>query len=191
MNNPLTIDGIEADDSDVLHFVPTSLGTTTTGAFSLYVDGSDIGLTTNREDIDSLDVLSEDGGVVTLLISTSGNMRVPNLTANDEDLAQLTVTQLGDTTAGTWSIYFDGSDVGLANSSSEDVQGASLVDGDLYLTTQGAFTVNGVSGDGSDVLSCGSLVAGSTTSCTFSLFQDGAAIGMAGEVLDGLLINIQ
>jgi hypothetical protein len=188
-NNPITVNGIAADDSDVLRFVPTSLGTTTAGSFSMYIDGSDIGLTTNAEDIDSLNVVSQAGNSVTLLIGTTGNFSVPGLAGNDEDLALLTVSQTGNTTVGSWSPFFDGSDVGLADSDSEDVLGASLFNGDLYLTTLGAFAVNGAGGDGSDVLRCASLVSGAATSCSYGLFLDGANIGIGGEVIDGLLVS--
>ncbi|MBI1295551.1 hypothetical protein GC175_11405 [bacterium] len=188
-NNPITVNGIAADDSDVLRFVPTSLGTTTAGTFSMYIDGSDVGLTTNGEDIDSLTVVSQAGNSVTLLIGTTGNFNVPGLAGHDEDLALLTVSQTGNNTIGSWSPFFDGSDVGLANSSTEDVLGASLFNGDLYLTTLGAFAVNGVSGDGSDVLRCGSLVSGAATSCSYTLFLDGANIGIGSEVIDALLVS--
>lgn len=188
-NNPITVNGIAADDSDVLRFAPTSLGTTTAGSFSMYIDGSDVGLTTNGEDIDSLNVVSQASSSVTLLIGTTANFNVPGLAGNDEDLAQLTVSQTGDATIGSWSLFFDGSDVGLADSANEDVLGASLFNGDLYLTTLGAFAVNGVSGDGSDVLRCGSLISGAATSCSYTLFLDGANIGIGGEVIDGLLVS--
>jgi hypothetical protein len=32
-------------------------------------------------------------------------------------------------------------------------------------------------------------VSGSATSCTFSLFLDGATIGIGSEVIDGLLVK--
>ena len=188
-NNPLTVNGIVVDDSDVLRFAPTSLGAATAGSFSMYIDGSDVGLTTNGEDIDSLSVVNQSGNGVTVLIGTTGNFNVAGAVGNDEDLAQLTASQTGNTTIGVWSFYFDGSDVGLADSDTEDVLSASLVDGNLYLTTLGAFAVSGASGDGSDVLRCGSLVSGSATSCTFSLFLDGATIGIGSEVIDGLLVK--
>ncbi len=188
-NNPITVNGIAADDADVLRFAPTSLGTTTAGSFSMYIDGSDVGLTTNGEDIDSLTVVSQAGSSVTLLIGTTGDFNVPGLAGNDEDLAQLTVSQTGDATVGSWSLFFDGSDVGLADSASEDLLGASRFNGDLYLTTLGAFAVNGVSGDGADVLRCGSLVSGAATSCNYTLFLDGANIGIGGEVIDALLVS--
>lgn len=192
-NNPITVNGtvngIAADDSDVLRFTPTSLGTNTAGSFSMYIDGSDVGLTTNGEDIDSLTVVSQAGSSVTLLLGTTGTFNVPGVAGNDEDLAQLTVSQTGDATVGSWSPFFDGSDVGLADSASEDLLGASRFNGDLYLTTLGAFAVNGVSGDGADLLRCGSLVSGAATSCNYTLFLDGATIGLGGEVIDALLVS--
>jgi hypothetical protein len=188
-SDPLTLNGIAADDSDLLRFVPTSLGPVTAGSFGMYIHGADVGLTTNNEDVDSLAVVNQSGAGVTLLIGTVGNFNVAGAAGADEDLAQLTVSQTGDTTVGVWSIYFDGSDVGLADSAGEDVTGASLLDGNLYLTTLGAFAVNGASGDGSDVLRCGSLAAGNTTGCTFSLLLDGATIGFGSEVIDGLLVK--
>ena len=192
-NNPITVNGtgngIAADDADVLRFAPTSLGTTTAGSFSMYIDGSDVGLTTNGEDIDSLNVTGQAGSSVTLLLGTTGNFNVPGAAGNDEDLAQLTVSQTGNTTVGSWSLFFDGSDVGLADSASEDLLGASLFNGDLYLTTLGAFAVNGVSGDGADLLRCGALVSGAATSCSYTLFLDGANIGIGSEVIDGLLVS--
>ena len=86
-----------------------------------------------------------------------------------------------------WSLYFDGSDVGLSQAASEDVNGA-WVNGDasqVYLTTVGAFDVPGVTGDGSDVLLCQVGSLGDPTSCTYSLYWDGSAQGVT-SVLDGL-----
>ena len=47
------------DDSDILRFVPTSLGNSTAGTFEWYLDGSDVGLTTYSEDIDAMTDLGE------------------------------------------------------------------------------------------------------------------------------------
>ncbi|MEM7797944.1 MAG: hypothetical protein AAF633_02035 [Chloroflexota bacterium] len=186
-NNPFTVSGIAADDSDILRFEPTSLGTTTSGTFSLYVDGSDLGLDTNGEDIDSLTVASEDE-TLTLLIGFVGNAQVAGATVRDEDLIALTLTQSGSNTVGTWALDFDGSDVGLNNGGDEDVWGASLIGGDLYLTTRGAFSVSGASGDQADVLLCGGVTNDPTT-CQFSLFQDGGGLGIGNERLDALMIG--
>ena len=104
-----TLGGISFTDADIIQFTPTSLGPNTAGTFSMYFDGSDVGLTTSSEDIDALHVMS-DGS---LIISFIGNFSVPGVSGADEDLARFVPTSLGPNTSGTWSLYFDGSDVGL------------------------------------------------------------------------------
>jgi hypothetical protein len=154
----------------------------------MYVDGSDIGLTTNGEDIDAITVLSNGD----LLISTTGNPSVPGLSGlSDEDLIRFTPTNLGTATSGTWAVYFDGSDVGLNNSGSEDTGGAWVdTNGDIYFTTRGAFAVNGVSGSGSDVSTCAGHTTGANTTCSaFSSFFAGSANGYGAELMDGLHIT--
>jgi hypothetical protein len=42
------------DDSDVVRLDATSLGDATASAFSWYLDGSDVGLTTSSENVDAL-----------------------------------------------------------------------------------------------------------------------------------------
>ena len=64
---------------DVVRFDATSLGSTTTGAFSMYFDGSDVGLDTTAEKIDSVSLLP-DGRV---LISTTGNPAVAGVTGGE------------------------------------------------------------------------------------------------------------
>lgn len=181
----LTLSGAGAvDDSDIVRFVPTSLGGATAGTFELYLDGSDVGLSTNGEDIDALHVL--DNG--DLIISTFGSFAVTGASGNDEDLIRFTPTTLGSTTSGAWSLHFDGSDVGLNESSSEAVYGVSIDEatGDIYLTTADAFSVTGLSGDGADVFICAPGSLGDATSCTFSLYWDGSLFGYTGEVMDAV-----
>jgi hypothetical protein len=115
----VTVNGIAATPQDVLRFDATSLGSTTAGAFSLYFNGSDVGFdSATNEKIDSLSLLP-DGR---LLISTNGNPSVPGLTTGkDEDVLAFSPASLGDVTSGTWSLYFDGSDVGLSETSGEDI----------------------------------------------------------------------
>ena len=51
----ITLTGLgTVDDSDIVRFVPTSTGATTAGSFAWYFDGSDVGLTTDGEDIDAI-----------------------------------------------------------------------------------------------------------------------------------------
>ncbi|NNJ12715.1 right-handed parallel beta-helix repeat-containing protein, partial [Chloroflexales bacterium ZM16-3] len=171
------------DGSDIVRFVPTTLGTTTAGSFEWYFDGSDVGLTRVAERIDTIGTLP-DGR---LLISTTGSFSVPGVSGSDEDLVAFTPTSLGANTAGSWSLYFDGSDVGLS-SASEDVNGVWVnpATGAIYLTTLGSFSVSGLSGDGSDIFVCTPSSLGSTTACAFSMYWDGSRNGFAGETVDGI-----
>lgn len=181
-----TINGFgPVDDSDIIRFTPSSTGATTTGTFAWYFDGSDVGLTTDAEDIDAIG-FAPDGRLV---VSTRGAFSVTGVSGNDEDLIGFISTSLGSTTSGTWSWYFDGSDVGLTVST-EDVNGVWIdpVTNKIYLTTTGAFSVTGASGDGADIFVCTPGSLGSTTSCAFSLYWDGSAFGFAGEVADGIVI---
>ena len=172
--------------SDIVRFTPTSLGANTVGSFSWYFDGSDVGLSTSAETIDGVALL-DDGRIV---VSTTGSFSVSGASGNDEDLVVFTATSLGSTTNGTWALYFDGSDVGLSTSASEDVNGVwSSPSGALYLSTLGSFSVTGVSGDGADIFVCVPGSLGSTTSCTFSSYWDGSVNGFAGEVIDGMSIQ--
>jgi hypothetical protein len=174
------------DDSDIVRFIPTSTGNTTAGTFEWYFDGSDVGLTTNGEDIDGL-ALASNGD---LIISTIGSHSVTGASGNDEDLIRFSPTSLGSSTSGTWTPYFDGSDVGLSTSSSEDVYGVWIDNnGDIYLSTSGSFSVTGASGDGADIFTCVPGSTGSNTSCTFSFYWDGSAYGYGGETMDGLHIE--
>lgn len=181
--------GVSADDSDIVRFVPSSLGNSTAGTWSLYFDGSDVGLTTNDEDIDAIFILP-DGSI---LMSFLGNFSVPGASGADEDLALFTPSSLGNSTAGTWSFYFDGSDVGLGTSAYEDIYGVwvDVTNGDIYLTTRGTFSVPGVSGNGADIFVCHPITLGATTSCTFGpgLFWDGSLYGFGSEEMDGFFIQ--
>ncbi|MEZ4736128.1 MAG: hypothetical protein R3E79_54260 [Caldilineaceae bacterium] len=170
------------DDSDIVRFIPSSLGPMTAGTFAWYFDGSSVGLTTNGEDIDAVAVLS-DGSLV---LSTLSSVGVSSIAGLDEDLLHFVPTELGDTTNGAWSFYFDGSDVGLDTSSSDDLTGVWLdpTNGDIYWATNGSFVIPGVSSDSADIFVCTPGAMGNTTTCTFTLYWDGSANGFGGEVID-------
>ena len=174
---PATIPGIgRVDDSDVVGFDRV------TEVFSLVLDGSAVGLTTSAEDVDAIEVLA-DG---TLLVSTLGNPSVAGVSgAADEDLLAFTPAIAGDYSSGTWSLYFDGSAVGLL-AGSEDVSGAYLEDGELRLTTVGNFSVSALSGADEDIFGCTAFVP-ITTCDSFSQVFDGSGSGLpAGADLDGI-----
>jgi len=176
-----TVAGITGttDDSDVVLFTSTSLGDVTAGTFSLYFDGSDVGLTTSGEDVDAVELLP--GG--NILISTVNTVSVTGVAGEDEDLLQFVPITIGPTTAGTFSLYFDGSDVGLT-ASGEDVDAAAVdVDGKIHLSTTGNFAVTGRSGADEDVFVFNPSSLGDTTSGTYSstLSFDGSVFGLAAN----------
>jgi hypothetical protein len=180
-NTAVTVNGISAAPQDVLRFDAASLGTNTSGTFSMYFDGSDVGLSTSSETIDALSLLP-DGR---LLLSTTGSPSVPGASGRDEDVLAFTPSTLGSTTSGMWSLYFDGSDVDLADSS-EDVDALDLAGGNLYLSTEGSFSVSGALGADEDVFVCGITGLGDVTACDYrpSLYFDGSTWGLAANDVD-------
>ena len=157
--------------------------------FSLVFDGSDVGLVTATELLDAIEFLP-DGR---LIVSTNGSTSVPSggpvaLAAVDQDLLVFTPATLGSATTGTWAVYFDGSDVGLATVG-EGVNGASVAkNGDIYLSTVGSFAVTALSGQNEDVFVCKTPTTGPDTACTggFSLFFDGTTKGLGTNIVDAI-----
>lgn len=97
-------------DEDLIVFNATSLGSVTAGSFAWYFDGSDVGLSTSAdEDVDAfhLDALGR------LYFSTLGNFAVTGASGSDEDVFRFTPTALGSSTAGSFTLYLDGSAVGI------------------------------------------------------------------------------
>jgi len=174
----ITVGGIAFAPSDIARFDATSLGSTTAGTFSMYFNGVDVGLDTSAESIDALEILSNGQ----ILISTTGNPSLTGLTGlADEDILAFTPTALGSATSGTWSLYFDGSDVGLADSSNEDVDALGIdPNGAIYLSTLGDFSAPGVAGFDEDVFVCTPTSLGNVTACNYSaaLYFDGSTWGL-------------
>lgn len=124
-------------------------------AFSLWFDGSDVGLTVKTsEKIDGLHVLpgseSPIGGnscLAYLLISTKGAGKVPNfaggaLSFRGEDVLGFCMTNSGLSTAGFWHMVFDGSEQGLPINATDSIS-VSDDGGTMYLTTSKAINISG------------------------------------------------
>jgi hypothetical protein len=189
---PATLPGVGAvDDSDLVRFTASSLGSTTAGTFTMYFDGSDVGLTMGGEDVDAAALL-DDGRLV---VSTLDNVSVPGVGGADEDILAFTPAPGGlgdDSTAGTWALWFDGSALGLA-AGSEDVDAADVFGGALYLSTLGNFAVPGRSGANEDVFVCTPTIAGGVvTACAYaaSLHFDGSTFGLGGNDVDALGLGV-
>jgi hypothetical protein len=150
----------------------------------MYFNGADVGLSTNFEDIDAIEVLPDNR----VLISTTGDPSVTGVSgAADEDILAFTPTTLGNNTAGSWAMYFDGSDVGLGDSNNEDVDALDVASsGSIYLSTIGLFSVTGISGDNEDVFICAPTSLGDVTACNYSsvLYFDGSTWGQSINDVD-------
>ncbi len=182
------VDGFgPVDDSDLLLFTPTSIGENTAGAFSLLLDGSDVELTTNAENIKTAFELP-DGRLV---IGTSGNASVPGLSAKKWDLMLFTPVKLGEETQGTWSLFVAGAGLGL-DTKSEGIVGASLVGpNELYIATQGAFKLAGINGKKGEVFRCVLAGTGQGASCSSAeITWRAKQSGFGSEVIDALHVTL-
>jgi len=178
---PTTITGVgSVDDSDIVIFTPTSLGTTTAGSFSMWLDGSDMSLSANGEDIDSIAFLG-DGRLV---ISTVGGSSVPatgggTVSGGDEDLL---VRNPDD----TFERLIDSSDVSFTGDT-----GSAWIDvntDEIHMSSNANYTIGALTGDSDDSL----IFTGTTgdpTSGSFTQFFDGDEHGFGGEQIDGMVIR--
>ena len=132
---------------DLARFTPTALGyNSTAGTFAWYFDGSDVGLSLAAETLDALWMDAQGR----LYISTTGTGVVPANSAQpsgakvkfqDEDILRFTPSSTGETTAGTWSLYWN--PTGITGMSAEDINGywEDPATGYRYVTISGAFNV--------------------------------------------------
>ena len=166
--------GVAFSDEDILSY------DTGTGTWAMYIDGSDIGLSgSGARDVDAFFIMP-DGTVLFSFVSAT---TIPDVgSVDDSDIVQFTPTSTGTTTAGTFSWYFDGSDVELT-SNGEDVDAIGFApDGRLLISTSGSPSVSGVSGDSDeDLLAFTATSLGSTTSGTWAMYFDGSDVGLGGN----------
>lgn len=177
-NNATSVPGVgTVPPSDIVKFNPIP------GLFERIFDGSDVGLSDESENIDALAMLSNGN----LIISTTGAVSVVGVSGADEDLLEFAVTSLGNNTSGAFSIFFDGSDVGLTDENVEGVWLAPFTN-DIYLSLGDVFLVGGGCVDASDILAfTGS--SGPATSGTLSLFWDGPANGYPAQNMNGFSLS--
>ena len=184
--NPVTLAGIAFDDSDLAR-----LSRNTSWGFdvSMFFDGSDVGLTTKAEKIDAVTGLP-DGSWLISTRGSGGVTGVSNFAA--EDILRFTPTRLGATTAGSWSLYADMSDVGITGKAENITAIDVATDGRMFLTTSGKIgaTTAGtsVSGTNEDVVVFRPTALGSTTSGSYPspLLFDGSLYGLGSNALLGI-----
>ncbi len=156
-----------------------------------YFDGSDVGL--GGVDVDAFAFLP-DGSLLLSVDRTMSNIAGQGR-ITDADLLRFVPTRTGDETAGTLSLYLDGSDLGL-ESGSEDIDAlAVLPDGRLLLSTLGSFRVGArphlLPGMAQDVLALSLTQTGEDSAGAWSLYLDASDVGLSGppENVDGLWLT--
>lgn len=167
-------------DDDVIQY--------TGQAYRMVLDGSDVGL--DPFAIDSLARLSD----FEFVLSFTEPGELPGVgPVDDSDLVLFTAQRLGETTTGTFSPYFDGSDIGLTDPG-EDIDAVEVVQNvdpgsgavtgvDLYFSLDDDFaTADGTSGKNEDIVVCRGSTTGPDSACTATeIAFDGSAVGLDGN----------
>ncbi|MGH7339312.1 MAG: PKD domain-containing protein, partial [Candidatus Rokuibacteriota bacterium] len=172
-----TLNGVSVANEDIVAFDGTG--------FSLYFDGSDVGL--GSLTLDAFAVISP----TEILMSFTSAGTVGGVAMDDSDILKFAATSLGPTTAGTFTMYFDASDVGLSTSD-EDVDAVELLpNGHLLVSTTGSFSVTGASGADEDLIEFMPASLGAVTAGSWSLYFDGSDVGLTSsdEDVDAVAID--
>lgn len=178
-------------------------GSDTNGCLSPGLDGSDVGLTSSGERIDSIGSLAEDwnGGYPPMNLGVTGRASVPyglaSLSLQDEDLARFQTGRLGVNTSGSWEPFFDGSAYGLG---AADVIGAdagrvvndkngTYVDF-LWLSFDRTVTLGGITFAAGDIAQCSDSQFDHRDPClSVSKFFDASDAGLTGLKVDALEVG--
>lgn len=182
-----------------------SLGSETIGCIAPGLDGSDVGLTTSAERIDSVGTNFNTGEYdwyySSIILSTEGRANVPmmsgGLRLEDEDLGRFISTGIGADIQGAWEPYFDGSMYGLAaadviGSDAERVtndRNGSYVDS-LWLSFDRQVTLGGLTFAPGDIAQCSDSRFDHRYPCaTVDKIFDISDAGLAGYKVDALEIG--
>ncbi|MFN0096656.1 MAG: hypothetical protein ACKVVT_18010, partial [Dehalococcoidia bacterium] len=163
LSSSATLTGLgTVDDSDILLFTGT-LGSSTSGTLTMFFDGSGSGLTTSSEDVDGI---YWDAATSKLYLSTSGSFTVTGLSGGRSDIFSCNGFAAGGA-CSSFSLYFDGDDIGLSGTSSENIDAFTIApDGTIYFSLGGAFDLNGaLAGAAGDVVACGAPTLGGSSAC--------------------------
>lgn len=172
--------GLNYADEDIVRY------DTGAGSWSMFWDGSDVPLG-NGFDVDAFTILN-DGSI---LISFTNGENVPGVgNVDDSDIVRFIPTSTGSTTAGTYQMYFDGSDVGLTQNG-EDIDAIHVLsDGRILISTTGNVSVSGVNNrKDEDLLAFTPTQLGSSTSGSWAIYFDGSDEGLRREDVGGAFFD--
>ena len=159
-----TVGGVRFADEDILSV------DTATSAWSMYFDGSDVGL--GGADLDAAELLA-DGRI---LLSTESPVVLGGVTYDDSDVISFTPSSTGATTAGAFSLYLSGATIGLTVTAENVDAIAITAQGELLLSTVGRLSGGGLVAEDEDLVE--------VTGTSLSLYLDGSAIGLTANTED-------
>jgi len=170
------VGGVTFSDEDILKYE------TATGTWSLYFDGSDVGLgSSSGADVAAFRILPN-GNILFSFVSPSTITGVGSV--DDSDIVVFTPISIGENTIGSFAWYFDGSDVGLTRSA-EDIDAVGFApDGRLLISTTGSFSVPGISGSDEDLIAFEPISLGSNTDGLWSMYFDGSDVDLTSSTED-------
>ncbi len=169
-----SVDGVVFADEDVLAYDLEQ------ESWSLFVDGSDLGLGGN--DIDAFH-LDPDGS---MLLSLTKDADVPGLgRVDNSDLLRFTPSSVGVTTAGTLAVVLDGSTAGLAGVPEAITAVTTDGAGTPIISTLGKTIVDGSGGGALDFRDEDLVLGDGPVPTAWSLLFDGSAVGLAAEDIWG------
>ena len=181
-NDVTTVDGItfQTEDVALFTFANDGFGSDTDGGFSLYLDGSDVGI--QGAVIDGISVQAD--GSLFMTFSTDGNVPLIG-TVRAGDVVFFDQTQLGNDTQGAFVLAIDGSDIGFSGPL-ENIDALDVNGDNLSFSTTGAFAVDGLTGGPSDI---GVFVADGTGAITTGTFATQYQVASDAFGLFGLNIT--
>lgn len=178
IDSTVEVAGLAIADEDIVQYDGTD--------FSLFFDGSDVGL--DDAAISAFDVISD----TEILLSFKDSIAVNGVGAvDDSDVVKFTASSLGDDTAGTFSLYLDGSDIALTRNG-EDIDGLALLpDGSILISTKGVVRTGSVNGADEDILQFIPTSLGEDTAGSWVFFFDGSDVGLdeKGEDVNGFSLT--
>ena len=161
-----------------------------TGAWSVFFDGSDVGLGASRVDVKAFHI-NADGSI---LFAINIPQTLPDVGLVEEfDIVRFVPTSTGVNTAGTFEWYFDGSDVGLGDYYGEAIDAIGIApDGRLLISTISDVIVDDLSQKkDEDLLAFTATQLGQNTSGTWELYFDGSDVELqsSGEDVNSVWID--
>jgi hypothetical protein len=176
-----TVGGVAASDLDILGFNGTN--------WSMFFDASDVGILDGTPDVDLNDFYFVDAN--TILMTFDASFTLGALAVEPWDVLQFDATSLGPNTAGTFSLYMDGSDLLLDDPLNETLDALDVLpDGRILFSTNGNLTLisSTPSARDEDIMAFAPESLGEQTSGILTVYFDGSLFGLGetGEDIDGL-----